>query len=218
MKNQAKPGGRERRWARKLQEARLAERARRQAQPQQQARWIKLTKTSRRAHLILLVAGLAILLSGVPTALSAQGRLGAEIQVSLISQGTVSGELIGINAEKMVLQVGPRERTVAISEVASVRVFRESLTPLAMVIGGVAGGFVGYAIGKKKNEPAATENPSSSQWVGAGVGAVAGAALGFLSGSLISHDKIYEFQGMSQEKIDAAIRELSKKARVPDFK
>jgi hypothetical protein len=165
----------------------------------------------------MLVAGLALLLAGVPATLTAQGRIGAEVQVRLISPGTLSGELIGINADKMVLQVGPRERTVAIRDINSVRVFREPYTALSMVIGGLAGGFVGYAIGKK-SEPAETDNPSSSQWIGAGLGAVAGGGLGYLVGRLVSHDKIYEFQGMSQEKIAAAIRDLSKKARVPDFK
>jgi hypothetical protein len=166
---------------------------------------------------ILLAAGLALLLAGGPAVLSAQGRIGAEVQVTLISPGTLSGELIGVNADKMVLQVGPRERTIAIRDIASVRIFRESLTALSMVVGGVAGGFIGYAIGKKKG-PEDPNNPSSSQWVGAGAGAVAGGGLGYLVGRLISHDKVYEFQGVSQEKIAAAIRDLSKKARVPDYK
>jgi hypothetical protein len=181
-----------------------------------------LSMRAGRAVRATLVLVLTFLLAGLPATLLAQGfppsaRRGADIVVVLISPGTISGELIGINSEKMVIQVGANERTVAIAEIDSVRVFRESLKPLGLVVGLVAGGVIGYAVGKKK--PTGTETKaSSSQWIGAGVGVLLGGGAGWGIGSLLTKDKVYQLRDATPDKLSAAIEALRKKARVPDFK
>lgn len=170
-----------------------------------------------RTRLALIAFGLALLMAGLPEAALAARQQGAEVRVTLISPGTVLGELIGMSAEKMVIQVGSRERTVEIKEIDSVAVVRESLTPLTLVVGMVAGGFIGFALGKKGDT---TQNPvtKSTQWPFAALGAVVGGGAGYGVGVLLSKDKVYSFRGETPEKISAAIEALRKKARVPEYR
>jgi hypothetical protein len=216
MSNWAKSKGNGHR-AQQRKDVRLMQRARRQPQPAQQIRWAKLAKVTRRAHLALIVSGLALLLAGVPQAALAARQQGAEVRVTLVSPGTIVGELIGVSAEKMVIQVGARERTVEIKEIDSVGVFRESNKPLGLVVGVIVGGFVGYALGKKGDE---TQFPvtKSTQFPFACLGAIVGGGAGYGVGALLSKDKVYNFRGETPEKISAAIEALRKKARVPDFR
>jgi len=100
-----------------------------------------------------LTLALIVMLAGLPETLPAQAlhpseRRGADIRVTLVSPGTVSGELIGVSVEKMVI-----------------------------------GGGAGYGIA-----------------------------------TLMSKEKVYEFRGVTPDKISAAIAALQKKARVPDYK
>jgi len=198
-------------------DVRLTQRSRRQPQPVQQIRWAKLAKVTRRAHLALIVFGLALLMAGVPGAALAARQQGAEVRVTLISPGTILGELIGVSADKIVIQVGSRERTVEIKDIGTVGVIREPLTTLTLVVGMVAGGVMGFALGKKGDQ---TQIPvtKSTQWPLAGLGAIVGGAAGYGVGALLSTDKIYQFRGETPEKISAAIDALRKKARVPEYR
>ena len=182
-----------------------------------QIRWAKLAKVTRRAHLALIVSGLTLLMAGVPQSALAARQQGSEVRVTLISPGTILGELIGVSAEKMVIQVGARERTVEIKEIDTVGVVRESLKPLTLVVGMVAGGIIGYALGKKGDE---TQIPvtKSTKWPLAGLGAVVGGGAGYGVGALLSSEKLYNFRGETPEKVSAAIEALRKKARVPEYR
>jgi membrane protein DedA with SNARE-associated domain len=81
----------------------------------------------------------------------------------------------------------------------------------------VAGGFIGYAVGKKKQTGTEAE-ASSSEWLGAGLGAILGGGAGYGIGALFSRDKVYTFRGETPAKVAAAIAALQRKARVPDFR
>ena len=179
--------------------------------------WAKSKRNGHRSYLALVVSGLTLLMAGVPQAALAAKQEGAEVRVTLISPGTILGELIGINADKMVIQVGSRERTVEIKEIDTVAVVRESLKPLTLVVGMVAGGFIGYSLGKKGDE---TQIPvtKSTQWPFAALGAVVGGVAGYGVGILLSKDKVYNIRGETPDKINAAIEALRKKARVPEFR
>ncbi|MGA2531654.1 MAG: hypothetical protein ABSG19_01315 [Candidatus Aminicenantales bacterium] len=180
--------------------------------------WAKIKGFSwRRMRLGLIVSGMAVMMAGVPQAALAVRQQGAEVRVTLISPGTILGELIGISGDKIVVQVGSRERTVEIRDIDTVGVVRESLKPLTLVIGAVAGGFIGFALGKKGDE---THIPvtKSTQWPFAGLGVVIGGGAGYGLGILLSKDKVYNFRGETPDKINAAIEALRKKARVPEFR
>lgn len=108
--------------------------------------WKKAKATERRIPSSFILAKLALLITGAPDVARAARQRGAEVRVTLISPGTILGELIGVSADRGVIRVGARGRTMDIKDFDTVGVVRESLKPLTLVVGMVAGRFIGFAL------------------------------------------------------------------------
>jgi hypothetical protein len=165
----------------------------------------------------ILVMGLMWLLAS-SQGLQAAGRTAGAKVLVVTGPGSerFTGEVIGIRVDAVVIGTeGGETRTIAIKDISSVRVYRRSAVLPGSLLGALAGGAAGLAIG--------------SQWANrkflGGImvpvytagGAALGGLAGALTGGLASADKTYDLTRMSPLEQDKFMGKLRKMARVKNY-
>lgn len=139
----------------------------------------------RHAALRALAVALAIILSVLPTGLSAGDRRGPDLVVTKLDGTRVAGELIAIRPDSLLLLENGRDVSIPRSEIDIVRLVRRSRGGLWAAIGGGVGAAAGAILGLNWAFEEWTDSRGTGALYGAGIFGGAGALTGWLAGSLM---------------------------------
>ncbi len=156
----------------------------------------------------------ACMILGLPGALSAGERRGADIIVSLRSGQSVSGELIAVKPDSLLLlNPAGNDESIGLADIAAVRVFRKRRPGQAALygtlLGAAAGGLVGYAVAPKGMD----ENPGLIAAVLGLGGAVLGGFVASASRSGTDPGKEFVIAGRPEASVKGVWTELKRLAR-----
>ncbi len=156
----------------------------------------------------------ASMILGLPGALSAGERRGADITVSLRSGRSVSGELIAVKPDSLLLlSPAGNDESVGLADIATIRVFKKRRPGQAALygtlLGAVAGGLLGYAAAPKGME----ENPGLIAAVLGLGGAVLGGFIASASQSGPDPGREFIIAGRPEASVKGALAELNRLAR-----
>jgi hypothetical protein len=155
---------------------------------------------------------LALLILVLPGALSARERRGANIVVTLKDGQTVSGELIAVKPDSLLLlDPAKKDESVDLVGIRSIRIVRKSKALLGMGCGFLAGVVV-TAIYAKTQPEESMAGLSALLFVPGGLG------IGLLAGTLAGKDKTIQLEGKSESEVRQALAYLRGKARIRDYK
>jgi hypothetical protein len=158
-----------------------------------------------------------ILILVLPGALSAGERRGADLVITLKDGPKVTGELIAVKTDSLLLLAG-KDESVDLVGIRSIRIVRKSKA-LKTLLGGACGFFAG-AVGTSIY--AKTQKGVVNQAVtAAGAGLLflpGGLGIGILAGSLAGKDKTIQLEGKSESEVRQALAYLRGKARIRDYK
>jgi len=155
--------------------------------------------------------------------LTAQVKKGAQLTVEKIDGQEVMGELITVKKDSLLLLNAEinADITVQIKDVKAITIRKKSMILELGILGLLGGAAVQGLTGKSKREvegetqfsgEVATKRMPSFLLFGA----IAGGA-GLLLGAAMGMNKRIQIQGKSDTEIQQALKDLSKKARVPNF-
>jgi len=158
---------------------------------------------------VVLIAGLL----GLPAGLSAKQRRGADLVVTRLDGSQVSGELIAVRSDSLLLLSGGTDLTVPRAEIDSLRIVRRSKSGTLSLIGGVAG-FVGMGgvVLAIADEEVVGSKAGAAVLFGLLAGA-AGAAAGAIVGSAAGVDSTVAIVGRQEESVQADWNRLRSRAR-----
>ena len=144
----------------------------------------------------------------LPPGLSAKSKRGADLVVTRLDGSQVSGELIAVRSDALLLLSGGADISVGIAEIASIRIARRSraLPGGALVGAGIAGGMI--AISEQTTEEEA------GVILAIPLGALVGMALGAVAGSDTSFPVAGEQEAATARNMDR-LRAYSREARLP---
>jgi hypothetical protein len=171
----------------------------------------------RKRRPMILVAGLAMGLTLWPGQALA-GRRGADVKITLLDGGRVSGELIAVRADTIIVKSLIRESTVAVADIDSIIVVAaaggSTLLPQLGIYAGIALGVVAAgAYGRWYHD----KYDGIPIWAWP-LGIVGGAWLGSAAGGWLSNkgdrDKLYPIKGQSPEAVARVMARLKRKARL----
>jgi len=172
---------------------------------------------------VILAWGLAWILMGVPEALLAARKQGAQVRMTLTNNEVVQGEVIGVRDETIVLLTSQGDRTIGITDVATLFIKDKS----GMVIGGFTGLAAGviadaalwHSYNSDTSDAEAVRGILLLPMIALTCAVVAaGIVGGMLIGNAAHKGKTYKIPGMTPEEIRGLMENLKKKARVPDYK
>jgi hypothetical protein len=166
---------------------------------------------------ILIVSALVILFLVLPADLSAKERRGANLIVTRLDGSQVSGELIAVKRDSLLLlnNVG-RDESVDLAGIKSVKIVRKSRAGLFAGIGGAAGAAAGAYVGLYMGGGDDESGPASIR--GGVVYGALGALAGLLAGSLVGTDSRFVVAGEQPEVVAAywdRLRAHSREGRLP---
>jgi len=153
---------------------------------------------------------IALLLLSLPAVLSARERRGANLVVTLKDGQTVSGELIAIKPDSLLLLAGTDE-SVDLVGIKSIRIVKKDKGGL----GGICGLLAGVAVSAIY---AKTQPEEDMAGLSVLVFAPAGVVIGVVAGLLAGKDKTIQFEGKSESDRARALAYLRGKARIRDYK
>lgn len=165
--------------------------------------------------------GLALLVFGLPVLLSARERRGADLLVTLKDGQTVTGELIAVKRDSLlVLNLAGKDESVEIARIREIKVVKRSHAWKGALYGFLAGaafGTVAYmATISGKESYVRDDYPTYGVWAMAP--AVLGGLIGLGAGGLAGKDKIVRPEGMSESALEKVLSDLRTQARRPDFR
>ncbi len=151
-------------------------------------------------------------------------RQGAQVVVTLKSGGKITGELLAVKKDFLVLSADGsgmvRDESIAVQDVREVKVIRRSKAGTSMLIGLLAGAGTGAVIGYSdgNDEPGffsfTARQKAAIMAVGAGLtGLLVGAIVAGANGADIS----FRLDNGPKYKVHSALVELSRHARVPEL-
>jgi len=166
----------------------------------------------------LVATVVACLILVLPGALSARERHGANLAVSLKDGQTVTGELIAVKPDSLLLfSPSGKDESVDLAGIRAIRIVRRSKAGL-----GAAGGFLAGAVVLASAVYHQNEGDSGAQGAGAivfgAIGGVAGGLIGLGVGAAAGSDQTIQLEGMSESALKAFLKTLSRKARIQDFR
>jgi hypothetical protein len=161
------------------------------------------------AHKVTAI-GLALLLLSLPAVLSARERRGANIVVTLKDGQTVSGELIAVKPDSLLLLAG-KDESVDLVGIRSIRIVIKSKARLGGACGCLAGALISGLSGA--NDPL----PGGAR-LAIFAGATLGGLIGLGAGALASSDKTIQLEGKSELEVRKALAYLRKKSRIREYK
>lgn len=153
---------------------------------------------------------IALLLLSLPAVLSARERRGANLVVTLKDGQTVSGELIAIKPDSLLLLAGTDE-SVDLVGIKSIRIVKKDKGGL----GGICGLLAGVAVSAIY---AKTQPEEDMAGLSVLVFAPAGVVIGVVAGLLAGKDKTIQFEGKSESDRARALAYFRGKARIRDYK
>jgi hypothetical protein len=161
--------------------------------------------------LATMLASLVILLPGP---LSARERRGADISVAMKDGRTVSGELIAVKPDSLlVVDTAGKDESVGLADISTVRIFKKHRPGRGVLYGtliGAAGaGLAGYAL-----VPKSMEYPVLTAMQFGFLGAVVGGFIGLVSQSGDENGTDVVIAGRPEAEVDAALAKLSRFARL----
>jgi len=160
-----------------------------------------------------LAAALALSMLALPGALSARERRGAEIAVSLKDGRTVSGELIAVRPDALLLLARTgRDESVERADIATLRVFKRGSTARGFLYGNLAGAAGGALIGYTLF-PHINEYPEMSAIQLGIVGAILGGFVGVVTQSGTGRGREIVIAGRPEAEVERVWAKLNRLAR-----
>jgi hypothetical protein len=148
----------------------------------------------------IIAPTLIVLLLIMPGNVSAKERRGAELVVTRLDGSQVSGELIAVKPNSLLLlnNVG-KDESIDLAGIKSVRIVRRSRAGLFAGIGGAAGAAVGASVGLYKGGGDDESGPASIR--GGAVYGALGALAGWLADSMVNSDTHFTVAGKAPEAV-----------------
>jgi hypothetical protein len=138
---------------------------------------------------------LMIGLLGLPAGLSAKQRRGADLIVTKLDGALVSGELIAVRPDSLLLLSNSRDLSIPLAEVQIVRIVRRSrIWPYAGIGGAIGLAGMGLLVASGGND---VDYGTEKILLGGGIGVLAGAIAGFVKGV----DPVFPVAGRPQAEI-----------------
>ena len=159
----------------------------------------------------LVATVLALLILVLPGALSARERRGANLVITLKDGHFVTGELIAVKPDSLLL-LAEKDESVDLAGIRSIRIVRKSKARLGGVYGILAGTLIGGI-------EVALEGGARVE-IGLGIvfGGILGGIVGLGVGAIAGTDKTIQLEGKSESEVRKALAYLRKKSRIRDYK
>jgi hypothetical protein len=164
---------------------------------------------------------LAISVVGLSGNLLAGERHGATVVVQKKDGQRESGELIAVK-ENSILLLGfssARDVTIDVQDIRTITIVNESraLSGLGwgLLVGGALGAGIGFASGSDQPGWFSFSVADKALLAGVVLGVVGG-LVGLTAGALAGHDQLIQIEGKSDEAVQAVMRGLKQKARIPN--
>jgi hypothetical protein len=166
----------------------------------------------------IIAPTLIVLLLIMPGNVSAKERRGAELVVTRLDGSQVSGELIAVKPNSLLLlnNVG-KDESIDLAGIKSVRIVRRSRAGLFAGIGGAAGAAVGASVGLYKGGGDDESGPASIR--GGAVYGALGALAGWLADSMVNSDTHFTVAGKAPEAVAGfwdKLQAYSRTGRLPE--
>ncbi|MCJ7611461.1 MAG: hypothetical protein MUP19_04295, partial [Candidatus Aminicenantes bacterium] len=165
----------------------------------------------------LIVSALIISLLVIPGNVAAKDRRGADLVVTRLDGSQVSGELIAVKRDSLLLLSYGRDESIDLTDVKTVRIVRKSraglFAGLAGAAGATAGAFVGLYTGGGDDE----SGPASIR--GGVVYGALGALAGLLANSMVNSDTHFTVAGKTPEAVAGfwdKLQAYSRMGRLPE--
>ena len=143
----------------------------------------------------LTACGLAVFFLFAPAGLSAKQRRGADLVVTKLDGALVSGELIAVRPDSLLLLSDSRDLSIPLAEVQIVRIVRRSrIWPYAGIGGAIGLAGMGLLVASGGND---VDYGTEKTLLGGGIGVLAGAIAGFVKGV----DPLFTVAGRPQAEI-----------------
>jgi hypothetical protein len=150
----------------------------------------------------------------LPAGLSAKERRGANLIVTRLDGSQVSGELIAVKRDSLLLLSNGRDLSIDLADIKTVRIVKKSLAGkgalYGFLAGAVGGAGVGLAMGRTDTFEGKT--PLALGVFGGAIGALSGLLAGSVVGLLHSS---FTVAGQSESAVSAYWDKLRAHARVP---
>ena len=148
--------------------------------------------------------------------LDAKERRGAQLKITQKDGGQREGELIAVKPGSLLLQsASGGDVSVELAAIDTIKIVKRSKIGKAALIGGGVGAAFGVIAGIVS--PGFTSRGVAAL-EGAALFGAGGAAVGGLTGLIISQPETIKIGGMDENRLRATMEKLRKQARVPDFK
>jgi hypothetical protein len=161
----------------------------------------------------LIASALAASFLVLPADLSAKERRGANLIITRLDGSQVSGELIAVKRESLLLLSYGRDESIDLASVKTVRIVKRSLAGKGALYGFLAGA-LGGALWGSANQDEDVWGNGTALIAGAYAGAI-GALSGLVAGSVLGIDSSFTLAGKSNTVLNEYWDKLRAKARVP---
>jgi len=166
------------------------------------------TMTSKLIASVLIISFLIF-----PADLSAKERRGANLIVTRLDGSQLSGELIAVKRDSLLLLSNGRDESIDLADVKTVRIVKKSLAGKGALYGFLAGA-LGGALWGSANQDSDVWGNGTALVAGAYVGAI-GALSGLLLGSVAGLDSSFTVAGKPEAVVNEYWDKLRAHAREP---
>jgi hypothetical protein len=161
----------------------------------------------------LIASALVVSFLVLPAGLSAKERRGANLIVTRLDGSQVSGELIAVKRDSLLLLSNGRDESIDLADVKTVRIVKKSRAGKGALYGFLVGAAGGALWGSANQDSDVWGNGTA--WVaGAYVGAI-GALTGLLAGSVLGLDSSFTIAVEPETVVNEYWNKLRAHARVP---
>jgi hypothetical protein len=151
----------------------------------------------------------------------AKERKGADVIIQRVDGIRVKGELIAVKQESILLLTKDLgiDMTIDLRDIRVIKIVRGSYALAGGIIGLIIGGVIGYHIGYRylEDDFLFGSYKSLTGVFGAAIGGVLCAFIGTGIGFAVRVDETIQIEGKSDAAIQAIMKNLRKKARIPDY-
>ena len=161
----------------------------------------------------LIVSALVVSFLVLPADLSAKEKRGANLIVTRLDGSQVSGELIAVKRDSLLLLSNGRDESIDLADVKTVRIVKKSLAGKGALYGFLAGA-LGGALWGSANQDSDVWGNGTALVAGAYVGAI-GALSGLLLGSVAGLDSSFTVAGKPEAVVNEYWDKLRAHAREP---
>ena len=159
----------------------------------------------------LVATVLAFFIIALPGALSARARRGAKLEITLKDGHYVTGELIAVKADSLLLLSG-KDESVDLAGIKSIRIVKKSKAGIGTLYGLLAGALGAAIYGSNEDISEIDRDLRGMSLV------ISGPLIGLGVGALAGHDITIQLEGKSELDRAKAFDRLRRKARIRDNK